>query len=437
MTLRPLLNVSSERDWIVLLAWLLGCFMPPGDGARAHLALFGEQGSAKSTATRLLLSLVDPYKGEARQQPGKAQDLAISAKNCAVLAYDNISYLPDWLSDALCRLATGAAFTTRELYSDDSEVLLSAKCPVVMNGISEFVSRGDLLDRLLCVTLAPIAPNKRRLESEYWRSVDQARPAIFGALLDAVVTALRRLPTMPQPADLPRLADFALWVEAAAPALGWPAGHFLSAYKGMHNDASATALEGNTLALLLIEHYSGKPFEGFTKTLLDDLSATFSRERPAPKEFPKTPKGLANQLRRIAPELRSVGLSVTFSEKNERLHGSLPGTVVRITPIAQATVADKIGSTTAATVTAFTASESQKQTPVAVVADPIPRVSGDELFPDEQALPPGWKIERCDHQGTISHYGIYRIATNGYARTEPTQYQDQAIADAWRVVRQP
>ena len=61
-----------------------------------------------------------------------------------------------WLSDALCRLATGGGFGTRQLYSDDEESLFEARRPVLLNGIEEVAVRGDLLDRSLIVTLSPI-----------------------------------------------------------------------------------------------------------------------------------------------------------------------------------------------------------------------------------------------------------------------------------------
>jgi hypothetical protein len=58
--------------------------------------------------------------------PRSEHDVYIAARNSHVLAYDNASGLPDWLSDAFCRLATGGGFSTRELYTDQDEVYLQA-----------------------------------------------------------------------------------------------------------------------------------------------------------------------------------------------------------------------------------------------------------------------------------------------------------------------
>jgi hypothetical protein len=47
------------------------------------------------------------------------------APNVHVLAFDNVSGPPDWLSDALCRLASGGDLAVLEPYSDDAEGLFA------------------------------------------------------------------------------------------------------------------------------------------------------------------------------------------------------------------------------------------------------------------------------------------------------------------------
>ena len=72
--------------------------------------------------------------------------------------------LPFWLSDALCRLASGGSFAVRQLYTDDEEMLFQARRPVILNGIEEIASRSDLVDRLLGAHLPPIPEERRRPE---------------------------------------------------------------------------------------------------------------------------------------------------------------------------------------------------------------------------------------------------------------------------------
>src|SRR5207237_9906417 len=115
--LRGLLNAESEESWILFRAWLLSALRAVGPFP--VLALHGEQGCGKSTITRVLRELVDPNEAALRAQPRDDRDLVIAANNSWMPCWDNLSKLPIWLSDALCRLATGGAFATRQLYTDD------------------------------------------------------------------------------------------------------------------------------------------------------------------------------------------------------------------------------------------------------------------------------------------------------------------------------
>src|SRR5262249_50846630 len=156
------------------------------------------------------------------------RELMIAANNGYLLAFDNLSGLPIWLSDALCRLASGGSFAVRQLYTDDEEVLFEAARPILLNGIDDVISRPDLGDRAIFLTLPAITPRQRRPEGELWRDFEMARPRTPGALLDAVVQGLRSLGQLHFD-ELPRMADFAVWATACETAL-CPAGTFARAY---------------------------------------------------------------------------------------------------------------------------------------------------------------------------------------------------------------
>src|SRR5262249_36836984 len=184
------------------------------------LCLHGEQGCGKSTLARLLRLLIDPNAAALRSEPRDPRDLIIAASNSWVVSFDNLSHLKHWLSDALCRLATGGGFSTRELYTDADEILFDAMGPAVLNGIEDLATRGDLLKRSIILTLETISDSQRRTEGDFWREFEVARPRILGALFDVVAAGLKALPTV-KLTSLPRMADFARWVRACEPALGW------------------------------------------------------------------------------------------------------------------------------------------------------------------------------------------------------------------------
>lgn len=163
--LRPFLNVAHEDGFTLALAWLVTAFRP--GKPFPVLNLTGEQGKGKSTASRVLRSLVDPNAAPIRSAPRAEDDLFVAAVNAHVIAYDNLSGIPPWLSDGLCRLATGGAMTKRELYTDGEEVVLEAIRPLIVNGIDDLAARSDLADRSLLVGLEPIAPDARRDEARF------------------------------------------------------------------------------------------------------------------------------------------------------------------------------------------------------------------------------------------------------------------------------
>ena len=59
-------------------------------------------------------------------------------------------------------MATGGGFSTRQLYSDTDEVLFDAQCPIMLNGIDQFVTRDDFRDRSLVLVLPRMPDEKRR-----------------------------------------------------------------------------------------------------------------------------------------------------------------------------------------------------------------------------------------------------------------------------------
>ena len=252
--LRRLAQYSARRrkddgDFILAIAFVLACLR--ARGPYPVMAIGGEQGSAKSTRSALLRSVVDPRHPRLRTLPRDERDLVVAARNQHVLAFDNVSGLRPWLSDALCRIASGAGFSTRELYTDAEEVVFSGARPIILNGIEEIVERPDLAERSAFSTCEPIGRKNRKSEEEVWASFAAAHASVLGALLDAVATGLKRFPEI-RPPDLPRMADFAHWVIACEPAL-WKEGDFLRAYNANILAAVESVLEASPVAVAVRE----------------------------------------------------------------------------------------------------------------------------------------------------------------------------------------
>jgi hypothetical protein len=311
--LQAFVNVSTDvtTDWILLVEWLIAAYRPTGP--YPVLVLHGEQGAAKSTAARVLRALVDPNAAALRATPKDPHDLMIAAVNGWIVNLDNLSYLSPWLSDAICRLSTGGGFATRELYSDSDEALFNAQRPVILNGIEELATRGDLLDRAIILYLEEIPKAERKMEKVFWQEFEQARPQLLGVLLTAVSQAFATVNTI-ELEDKPRMADFAVWGAAAAPALGWKAQEFLEAYRDNREAANELSLEASPIKPF-ISHKADMAFKGTAQQLLDDLNLLASEPIKRQKSWPKNGRSLSNALRRIAPNLRAINIDVEFAKK--------------------------------------------------------------------------------------------------------------------------
>jgi hypothetical protein len=245
----------------------------------------------------------------------------IAATNGWAVAFDNLSHVRPLLSDAICRLATGGGFGTRELYSNGDEVLFDVKRPVILNGITELATRGDLLDRSIIETLPVIPEEKRRTEEDFWRDFEAVRPRILGALLDAVVAVLRDRSRIIFKRH-PRMADFARTAAAAAPALGWTQGEFLDAYTENREGANASILSDSPLAESILAFMDGRePWEGSLRELLRVLDGSADEATKHQRGWPKSSRALSSALTRIAPNLRTGGVE---AEKLPRRGNSRP-----------------------------------------------------------------------------------------------------------------
>jgi hypothetical protein len=295
--LKLVTNVGDGQPMKMLTAYLVAALR--GLEPFPILVGKGQQGAAKSTGSKAARDIIDPSTASLSFTPKEPRDLAITAGNSYMLAFDNLSKVDDWLSDALSGLSTGAGFRTRAMTTNKEETIFSAARPVILNGIPDLVRRGDLADRALVIEFEPITEKDRLTSAEVRERFAGARAEILGHLADAVSQAIKA-PVRPK--LLPRMADFACVIESAAPALGWAPGEFLKAYGEERREAMETLLDGDVLYLALEAVLKAGDFLGTTAELL----ALVQQHTPEQNEklLPRSGKGLVNSLARLAPALR-------------------------------------------------------------------------------------------------------------------------------------
>jgi hypothetical protein len=252
----------------------------------------------------------------------------IAAHNSKCVAFDNVSRISGWLSDALCRISSGAAFATRQLHTDDEEVFLVAQSPVIITTISDDVlRRSDLLDRTLIIELHPFIHEDRLSDQEFRRRFELAQPLILGVMLDGVACALQRQQEVCKTLrPNGRLVDFLIWATAAEPALSLEHGSIASAYLENCEQVHAQALEGDRPIVapirgLVAERISEgiEPnFEGTATQLLAELVGRVDEATRKMESWPKSPNTLSGHLHEIAPDLRSEGINLEFPQRKNR-----------------------------------------------------------------------------------------------------------------------
>jgi len=302
--LRDLVNVSKDT-WPLVLGWTIGAFFP--NIPHPILMLGGEQGAGKTTTARNLVALIDPSPAPLRSQPRDPEAWAISAAGSWLVAVDNVSAIPGWLSDALCKAATGDGWVRRKLYTDGDLAVVAYRRVVALTSIDAGALRGDLGDRLLLADLESIPADRRRGEVELERLLAARRAHIFGAILDIVSGVLAKLPDVRLPA-YPRMADFA-HVLAALDEL--QIGRFLEHYLEQRERIAAEVLEADGVSAAIEDLVKDSTWNGTARDLLQRITPEGTR----PQEWPASPRALIARLRSLVPALRQIGVHVSIPVK--------------------------------------------------------------------------------------------------------------------------
>lgn len=301
--LREFVNFPNDDDWIMFKSILVAAYLP--SGGFPVVTIHGEQGTAKSTIARVFKRLIDPSTTDLRSAPRTERDIFVAADREFLLSFENVSQISQQMSDAFCKLSTGATFATRQLYSDKEEVLLTAKRLVILNGIGHLISRQDLQDRQIDLELPPISDANRTTESKLWSMIESVLPEVFGAILVAISDGLRKFRTI-RLEKAPRMADFATWVVACSEALGFDAQEFLDLYKSRRVEALNLSAESNDFISAVIDYVQESYEVRCTATELLTLIGDPPEGRS--RWWPRGGKSVSNALERHAASLRAAGI---------------------------------------------------------------------------------------------------------------------------------
>jgi hypothetical protein len=295
-----LLNVAEE-DRPLVLAWLVAAMV--AGIPHPILDLAGEQGTGKSTAARILTDLIDPSPVPLRKAPRDSDSWVTAASGSWVVAIDNVSTIPDWLSDTLCRAVTGDGDVRRQLYTDAGLAVFAFRRCIILTGIDLGAVRGDLADRLLVIDLDVISEWDRMLDADLASRWANAHPRVLGALLDLAAGVAGVLPSVRLDRS-PRMADYAQILAAVDKVLGTDG---LQRYLDRASSLAADSLTADPFVVELKRQLTAT-FVGSAAELLGQI-VTVPDERK-PKDWPANARQLTTLLKRQAPVMRRAGWTV-------------------------------------------------------------------------------------------------------------------------------
>lgn len=308
-------NIKSEQEKLLLLNVIVSAFIP--NIPHLVLAIHGPQGSAKTSLLRLLIQLIDPHATMDVPRHNSMEFMQAAAHRY-VLPLDNLQGLPTDFSDMLCKLATGAGWQKRQLYTDEGDVIRSLRRIPIINGISNPAWKPDLLDRCAILELDRIPDDKRKDEATINREFETLRPFLLGSIFDILSKAMQIYPTV-KLEKKPRMADFALWACAITEAMGRDKKEFLDAYEANIKKQTDEALDASVLASVVRHFLKQKPvLEGSATIILRNLKDIVSDAGVEVNQLPRSGHSLGRKLKEITPSLEACGYSITFERGNTR-----------------------------------------------------------------------------------------------------------------------
>ena len=306
--LRSLLNISSEADFKSVVGFCHGFYME--DVTFPVLAIISEQGSGKTWTANVLRAILDPHVAPSRSLPRQEEGIYLAASNSRLSSYDNLSHIPLWASNAMCRICSGSSHSSRTHHTNDEETLIYAHSPFILNGISDIIQYNDLAERAIFLRLKPISEENLRSEAEMMKVFEDSRARILGALLHGVSISLKRRDKV-KLSRHSRMEGFRKWVVAGETAF-WGEGEFEKAYDENRMSIVRNIVETDVVADAVVCFMTDKTdWIGSPTNLLQELMNVAED----PRGLPKGANSLSQKLKPAVTFLRELGIDLKWQSR--------------------------------------------------------------------------------------------------------------------------
>jgi len=246
--------IRNKQDQLLLLAYMIIACIP--DSNYPILLITGRSGSAKSSTTRVIKSVIDPSSFELSAPLTSITDIKLAAAHNHLLAFDNNGDIfSSELQNLLCQLSTGAKIFDRKFYTNGEVIINKINRPVIFNGLQSPFSQDDVISRVLHIRLRPLTSvdyARTGGESNWKNQFEADLPIITSGFHDLLQRVFPTRDQIEMPNELPRLGDFAKIGIALEQVLKLEKGSFLKAYESNLNYGSSLILEDSDLGQAVI-----------------------------------------------------------------------------------------------------------------------------------------------------------------------------------------
>lgn len=252
------INLTDERQQMMMITIL--CFIIAGEEGYPIVFFTGTAGSGKTEAARLCISLVDNSAALLRRFSEKYEDFYLACHNKHVVGYDNVTDIQKGFMDMLCLAVTNGHVTRRQLWENTKEVQIQLSNPIFMTAIQLPKLPPDVVDRAIYLNFDRFSDEERKTKTQLYAEFASDASAIFGGLLMLISRTMAVLVDF-KPAQTARLADFSIFGQAMAIAMGKQPEDFLNAHRMSESIMSSEAIENEAIL---------EPLLKFVNRLTDD-----------------------------------------------------------------------------------------------------------------------------------------------------------------------
>ena len=338
----PMPKRDDDRDW---LKWFADLLRIPKDiqtlfivhvchlfcvwQETPFMMFVGPERSGKTVTAAMVKDLVDPVglNSTSNMLPKDEAKLSMMLTKELAQLFDNVSYIPQPISDMLCQACTGGVFSARELYTTSSmRTIPFRKMRILMTSIvKDAIRTPDLASRTLLYDVPPGRKDEAKgdIEAKYKKN----RPHVLYAVLDTVGRAMKeyearkdhysKLPT------ITRMVEFERFGSAIAHVLGDREYESIKTYQETMSDNVAMMVADDPLVVLI-----EKLFEMDQITKYFELTSVFYQRiqeiaeeemiDTRGKDFPNTIVALRKGIDRLRGALLQRGFNVTVGKRHDK-----------------------------------------------------------------------------------------------------------------------